>query len=154
MHFRISMEIIKTRDLGHTGWLSGFMMCGKPARKVLRSACLLIGVSIHRLPMHCSGQDGSGEEQRCGIRETPVHRKAVSASRLNTLCGAVTDRCRSTVRYLVWPGVSDMESAEPDSCDRETVAAYERCHPRFVEPRGVDPGPVWPEQEQLSLQRL
>ena len=103
------MEIIKTRDLGHTGWLSGFMMCGKPARKVLRSACSLTGVSIHRLPMHCSGQDGSGEEQRCGIRETPVHRKAVSASRLNTSCGAVTDRCRSTARSLVCRVFSDME---------------------------------------------
>lgn len=43
------------------------------------------------------------------IRETPVHRKAVSASRLNTLCGAVTDRCRSTVRYLVCRVFSDME---------------------------------------------
>lgn len=99
----------KIRDHGLTGWPSGFTMCGKPARKELRSVCSLTGVSIHRLPMHCSGQDGFGEEQRCGIRETPVHRKAVSASRLNTLCGAVTDRCQSTVRYLVCRASSDME---------------------------------------------
>ena len=32
----------------------------------------------------------------------------VFASRLNTLCGAVTDRCRSTVRYLVCRASSDM----------------------------------------------
>ncbi len=77
------------------------MMCGKPARKVLRSACLLIGVSIHRLPMHCSGQDGSGEEQRCGIRETPVHRKAVS---------------RQQAEYIVWGSNGPMPINRPVSC--------------------------------------
>ena len=93
-----------------THWMAEWLYdVRKASRKVLRSAYSLTGVSIHRLPMHCSGQDGSGEEQRCGIRETPVHRKAVFASRLNTLCGAVTDRCQSTVRYLVCRVFSDME---------------------------------------------
>ena len=93
-----------------THWMAEWLYdVRKACKKELRSVCSLTGVSIHRLPMHCSGQDGFGEEQRCGIRETPVHRKAVSASRLNTLCGAVTDRCQSTVQYLVCRASSDME---------------------------------------------
>ena len=92
-----------------THWMAEWLYdVRKACKKGAPICCSLTGVSIHRLPMHCSGQDGSGEEQRCGIRETPVHRKAVSASRLNILCGAVTDRCRSTVRYLVCRASSDM----------------------------------------------
>ena len=93
-----------------THWMAEWLYDVRKACKKGAPICLFMtGVSIHQLPMHCSGQDGFGEEQRCGIRETPVHRKAVSASRLNTLCGAVMDRCQSTVRYLVCRESSDME---------------------------------------------
>ena len=99
----------KTRDPGHTGWLSGCMMSGKPARKGHLSVCSLTGDSTRRSQMPCSGQAGSGEELQCGIKETPVRRKGVSASRLNISCGAVTDRCRSTARSPVCRVFSDME---------------------------------------------
>ena len=94
---------------GPIGWQSGSMMCGRPARLVRQSAYLLTGGNIPLLPMPSSGQAGSGEEPQCGIRETPVHRKDVFASRLNILCGAVTDPCPSAVRCLVFPVCSVME---------------------------------------------
>ena len=93
----------------HTGWHSGFTMCGKPARSVRRSVCLLTGDNTRPLPMPFSGQAGSGGVQRCGIKGTPVRKKGVSASRLSILCGAVTDQCRSVVRCLVFPVCSAME---------------------------------------------
>ena len=76
---------------------------------VRQSACLLTGDNIPLLPMHSSGQAGSGEELRFGIRETLVRRKDVFASRLSILCGAVMARCQSTARFPVFPVCSVME---------------------------------------------
>ncbi|EJX03809.1 hypothetical protein EVA_08089 [gut metagenome] len=103
------MGITKISVPGHTGWQSGFTMCGKPARSELLSVFLLTGDNTRPLLMPFSGQVGSGEVQRCGIKETPVRKKGVSVSRLNILCGAVTDRCLSAVRCPVFPVCSAME---------------------------------------------
>ena len=84
-------------------------MHGKPVKLVRQSACLLTGDNIPLLPMHSSGQAGSGEELRFGIRETLVRRKDVFASRLSILCGAVMARCQSTARFPVFPVCSVME---------------------------------------------
>ena len=92
-----------------THWMAEWLYDVRKACKKGAPICLFIDWRQYpSITDAFSGQDGSGEEQRCGIRETPVHRKAVSASRLNILCGAVTDRCRSTVRYLVCRASSDM----------------------------------------------
>lgn len=92
-----------------THWMTEWLYDVRKACKVVhQSACLLTGDNIPLLPMHSSGQAGSGEELRCGIRETPVRRKDVFASRLNILCGAVTDPCPSAVRCLVFPVCSVM----------------------------------------------
>ena len=93
-----------------THWMqSGSTMRGKPVKLVRQSACLLTGDNIPLLPMHSSGQAGSGEELRFGIRETLVRRKDVFASRLSILCGAVMARCQSTARFPVFPVCSVME---------------------------------------------
>ena len=123
------MGTIKIRDHGLTGWPSGFTMCGKPARKELRSVCSLTGVSIHRLPSIAVG--------RMDWRGTAVWDKGNSRPQKG--------RFRQQAEYIVWGSNGPMpinrpvslsagcfpiwKSAEPDSCDRETVAAYERCHP-------------------------
>ena len=75
----------------------------------MRSIHCLLYTSIPLLPMHSSGQAGSGEELRFGIRETLVRRKDVFASRLSILCGAVMARCQSTARFPVFPVCSVME---------------------------------------------
>lgn len=128
MHCRILMGITRISVPGPIGWQSGSTMRGKPVKLVRQSACLLTGDNIPLLPMHSSGQAGSGEELRFGIRETLVRRKDVFASRLSILCGAVMARCQSTARFLSSRCVPLWKSPEPYSCDRETVAADERCH--------------------------
>ena len=64
-----------------------------PVKRVRPSVCLLTGGSTRPSPMPCNGRAGSGEERLCGIKETPVRRKDVSASRLNISCGGAMARC-------------------------------------------------------------
>ena len=93
-----------------THWMAEWLYDARKACKLVRqSACLLTGDNIPLLPMHSSGQAGSGEELRFGIRETLVRRKDVFASRLSILCGAVMARCQSTARFPVFPVCSVME---------------------------------------------
>ena len=50
-----------------THWMAEWLYDVRKACKKGAPICLFIDWRrIHRLPMHCSGQDGSGEEQRCG----------------------------------------------------------------------------------------
>ena len=90
-----------------THWMAEWLYDARKACKVGAPICLFIDWRL--LPMHSSGQAGSGEELRFGIRETLVRRKDVFASRLSILCGAVMARCQSTARFPVFPVCSVME---------------------------------------------
>ena len=83
---------------GPIGWQSGSTMRGKPVKSVHQSACLLTGDNIPLLPMHSSGQAGSGEELRFGIRETLVRKKG---------------RFRQQAEYIVWGSNGPMPINRP-----------------------------------------
>ena len=56
MPCRILMGITRISVPGHTGWQSGFTMCGKPARSELLSVFLLTGDNTRPLPMPSVGR--------------------------------------------------------------------------------------------------
>lgn len=93
-----------------THWMAEWLYDVRKACKKGAPICLFIDWRQYpSITDALQWQAGSGEELQCGIKETPVRRKGVSASRLNISCGAVTDRCRSTARSPVCRVFSDME---------------------------------------------
>ena len=80
---------------GPAGRQSGCILQDVQPSPARRSVCSLTGGSFPAPATRSSGQAGSGAALPCGIRETPVRRKGVFASRQNTLSGARTEICRS-----------------------------------------------------------
>ena len=80
---------------GPAGRQSGCTLLDAQPNPVRHCVCSLTGGSFPAPATRSSGRAGSGAALPCGIRETPVRRKAVSDSRQNILSGVQTEICRS-----------------------------------------------------------